>query len=80
MRVSSAHNCSPCDGCSMENKTNDIKDQFVQDYYDGKKPTLVQYLSLYSGDMDVDEFLDWGLAFAMLHAKETYIKKYGNKL
>jgi hypothetical protein len=24
--------------------------------------------------MDVDEFFDWGLAFAMLHAKETYIR------
>jgi hypothetical protein len=58
----------------MENKTNDIKDQFIQDYYDGKKSTLTQYLSSHSDDIDTEEFLDWGLAFAMLHAQETYIR------
>jgi hypothetical protein len=58
----------------MENKTNDIKDQFVQDYYDGKNPTLVQYLNLYQNEIDIEEFLDWGLAFAMLHAQEAYKK------
>lgn len=45
--------------------TNNLKDQFIADMYDGLKPTIVDYIQRYP-EMDIDEFIDWGLAFAML--------------
>ena len=59
------------DNINME--TNDIKDQFVQEYQDGKSPTLSDYVNKYP-QMDIEEFLDWGLELAMFEAQAKFLQ------
>jgi hypothetical protein len=53
-----------------QNYTNDIKDLFSEEFLEGKKPTIKEFVNKYKDTIDVEEFIDWGLAFAMLHCND----------
>lgn len=61
----------------IENITNKIKDQFVREYYDGLKPTVRQYVMRYP-HIDTEEFIAFGMAFAMIQTQLAYNKKENN--
>jgi hypothetical protein len=61
----------------IENITNKIKDQFIQEYSAGRKPTVRQYVEQYP-HIDIDEFIAFGMAFAMIQTQLAYNKKENN--